>query len=236
MYKTWLIFLLILLTTVSLKSKNPNFKFEGILGNRCENINSLAMEFIPYNPVIVEIGAYEGKITKTLAKTYPYGRIFSFEPQSNAYSQLVENMKLLPNVSTINLAVNTFNGQARLSGSGKKASLLSMKNKRKGVNVPCVVLDDWCESNGIGSIDFLCVGVGGLEWQICHSSPRILKTISVIVIKTHVEPSNRSIVSSKSLKRKLESLGFKLLSHRYEEGKEGEAIFIRKCMYDSIFN
>lgn len=238
MQKTWFIVLLLFTSILDVQAKNSSFKFEGILGTPVKNIhnmNSNAAAFLPYNPVIVEIGAFEGAGTLGLAQTYPYGKIFAFEPHPKAYSLLAKNMQFLKNVSTINLAVNIFNGTAILWGNGQRASLLHLANKEPRIGIPCVVLDDWCKHNGITHVDFLRLDAGGFEWQILQSSPEILKTVLVIVIKTHMSPPKRSILAYPFLKKLLESQEFELLSHWYQEGKEGEATFVRKYLYDSIF-
>jgi tRNA G46 methylase TrmB len=91
------------------------------------NMNAYAKAFTPYNPIIVEIGAYEGEGTITLAQSYPYGKIFAFEPNPRGYSLLVETTQSLKNVSAINLAINTSNGAARLWGDTRRASLFPLE-------------------------------------------------------------------------------------------------------------
>jgi FkbM family methyltransferase len=248
MQRAWFILLALFATVLDTQTEASLFLFEGVLGTPVKNIrnmNSNVRAFLPYNPVIVEIGAYEGEGTQDLAQTYPYGKIFAFEPHPKAYSLLAENMQFFKNVLTINLAVNTFNGTASLWRNGPCASLLHLKNQEPRIDIPCVVLDDWCKHHGITHIDFLRLDVGGLEWQILQSSPEILKTVLAIVTKTHMCPfsgfrhprlSKGSILSYPVLKKLLENQGFTLLSHWYQEGKEGEATFVRKYMYDSIFN
>ncbi len=239
MHIAWSMITVLLFSVVNAQAENPQFKFEGIWGNRCENIknmNDKAFAFMPYNPVVVEIGAYTGEGTMGLAQSYPYGTIFAFEPHPKAYSQLADNVRSLKNVSVINLAVNTFNGSANLWGDDARASLLNLENAESGINVPCVVLDEWCKSNGINHIDFLRIDAGGLEWLIIQSSPNILKTVLALSTKTYLSPSRGHRISFTLLKAVLEHQGFTMLSHWYEEGKEGEAMFIRKCMVDSIFN
>ncbi len=229
--------LLALLAIYNLHAHDPLFKFEGVLGNAVENIqnmNTNAQAFLPYNPVIVEIGAFEGTGTFSLGSAYPYGTIFAFEPHPLAYAHLVEKTHSLKNISVFQLAVSTWNGTAMLYGNGSTASLLPKTGKSR-VDVPVVVLDDWCRHQGINHIDFLRLDAGGLEWQIVESSPKILKEIIVIVIKTYMNPPQSSIPSYPILKKRLENEGFELLSHWYQEGKEGEATFIRKYMYDSLF-
>ena len=133
------------------------YKFEGVLGNVAENIqnmNSNTQGFLPYNPVIVEIGAFEGTGTFSLSSMYPYGAIFAFEPHPTAYMHLVEKTHSLKNVSVIHSAASTWNGTATLYGNGPTASLLA-QNAESQVDVPVVVLDDWCRQHSIDHIDFL---------------------------------------------------------------------------------
>lgn len=238
MFSYKIIGLSLLLLAAHVAAEESPFKFEGILGSpvtNIDNMNSYAKSFIPYNPIIVEIGAYEGKGTLNLAQTYPYGRIYAFEPNPNAYNVLLENTQSFKNVSVLNMAVNTFNGYAALWGNDRKASLLPLQKKTTYIDVPCVSLDHWCEENLIQHIDFLRLDAGGLEWQILQSSPIILDTVLVIVTKTHMYPSRQSILSFTLLRRLLENEGFELIAHWYEEGNEGEATFIRKYIYDSLF-
>jgi FkbM family methyltransferase len=222
-----------------INAEDFSFHFEGHFGRPVEdirNMNAHAPAFLPYKPVIVEIGADEGQGTLELALAYPYGKVFAFEPSPEAYSQLADNTQSLSNVSVFNLAVNTFNGTASLWGEGPQASLLPLEKGEKRIDVPCTVLDDWCKDQGIAHIDFLRLDAGGLEWHILQSSPKVLEKVLVIVTKTHMSPSGRSIPSYSLLKNLLEDQGFKLLSHWYQEKKTGEATFVRQYMYDSIFN
>jgi FkbM family methyltransferase len=228
---------LAVLVIYNLHAHDPSFKFEGVLGNATEtiqNLNSNAQAFIPYNPVIVEIGAFEGAGTVSLGSIYPYGTIFAFEPHLLAYAHLVEKTRSFKNVSVIQLAVSTWKGTATLYGNGSRASLVPQKGESQ-VDVSAVVLDDWCRQHSIDHIDFLRLDAGGLEWQIVESSPQILKEVIVIVTKTYMNSPHSSILPYPLLKKRLENEGFELLSHWYQEGKEGEATFIRKYMYDSLF-
>ena len=228
---------LALLALCNLHADDSSFKFEGVLGNVVENIQNLncnAQAFLPYNPIIVEIGAFEGTGTFGLSCSYPYGTIFAFEPHPTAYDHLVEKTHSFKNVSVVHSAVSTWNGTAMLYGNEPTASLLPQYGASP-IDVPVVVLDDWCREHGIDHIDFLRLDAGGLEWLIVESSPHILKEVIVIVTKTYMNPSHSWIPPYPLLKKRLENEGFELLSHWYQEGNEGEATFVRKYMYDSIF-
>lgn len=230
-------FFVLLLSIYNLYALDSSFKFEGILGSAVENIqnmNSYAHSFLPYNPIIVEIGAFEGAGTISLSSTYPYGTVFAFEPHPIAYGHLIENTRSLKNVVVIHSAVSTQNRTKKLYGNGPTASLIPQKQKTQ-VGVPVVILDDWCKNLGIDHIDFLRLDAGGLEWPIIESSPNILKTVIVIVTKTNMDSAQSLVLPYSILKTQLENKGFELLSHWYQEGKEGEATFVRKYMYNSIF-
>ena len=231
---------------LSLQAEESPYKFEGVLGSpstTINNMNGYVGAFIPYNPIIVEIGAYEGAGTVILAGAYPYAKIFAFEPNPKAYSILEKNVSSLKNVIPVNLAINTSYGTAKLyiglDEEDSQASLLlpsrSHSSENQEIDVPCVMLDDWCKQNGIKRIDFLRLDTGGFECQILKSSPETLKTALTIVTKTYFHKPKKSIINYFFLKRFLERNDFELLSHWYLEGQGGEALFIRKCMYDSIF-
>jgi len=239
-------FVLVAMCMISVHAlaEHSPYKFEGILGapvSVIANMNSHAKSFIPYNPTIVEIGAFEGTGTLDLARSYPYGKIYAFEPNPRAYSVLEQKLRSAKNVQLVNCAVADSNGTAILHVSSRnndaQASLLPLKNSfRKGrVTVQCVQLDDWCKQNGVDHIDFLRLDAGGFEYQILKSSPKILKKVSTIVTRTHFHKLRTINVPYFMLKYFLEMNGFELLSHWYEEGETGEATFVRKCMYDSIF-
>jgi FkbM family methyltransferase len=228
------------LLTIGLHAVGPSYKFEGVLGSPIEHINNMNANiqgFLPYNPVVIEIGAYTGGGTEGLSNGLPYGKIFAFEPNPKAYNELVERTVGRNNVFPINLAVNTFNGSARLYGKDAEFSLLRAptKHKQAVLNVPCVILDDWCKANEIDHVDCLRLDAGGFESQILQSSPEIFNSVLVIVTKTYFTASNPSVVLYPKLKALLEKKGFELLSHWYQEGKQGEATFVRKYFYDSIF-
>lgn len=227
------------LTILKLEAIDSSYKFEGLFGSPVENINNLnqhAQSFLPYNAVIVEVGAYRGEGTIQLSGAYPYGKIYAFEPLPDNYSVLINRAGQCKNVSLCNLALSTSDNMIRLWGDGSQASLFSQeKEGEKWIEVPCILLDKWCKLNDIDHIDFLRLDIGGCEWQIINSSPEILKTVIVLVIKTHIQPSNPSIPSYNVIKKSLDDLGFELFSHWYQEGNEGEATFVRKYMYDSIF-
>lgn len=223
-------------------------KYEGApeyeIGNhsvqtRLEIIDS----FLPDHPIVFEAGAYNGDDSVKLAKMWPTGLIFSFEPNPNAFRLYEEKSKDIENMFGYNLALNTYNGTTDFFlcwGTGGTdpifegaSSLLEPSEEMKihyvgpKIEVPCVVLDDWCEENYLSQIDFMWLDLEGFELQLFKSSPNILKTVKVIYTETNFFKFREGTTQYASLRDYLTTQGFTMIAHWYNEGLQGDAIFVR---------
>jgi FkbM family methyltransferase len=228
------------------RSQGSPLRFDGVLGEPVlviDNLNQNAQAFLPYNPTLIEIGAHEGNGTMDLARTYPYGRIYAFEPNPRAFAVLSERVYGQGHVLAINLALATAEGEATLhlpSGGGDRdGSLLAPRpsgdGAGAGIRVSCATVDEWCRQRGLARVEFLRLDAGGFELQILQHSRKVLETTLVVVTRTYHHKPRAGIVSYPILRLFLEMAGFELLSHWYEEGVEGEAVFLRRTLYDSLF-
>jgi FkbM family methyltransferase len=221
-------------------------RFEGVLGepvSTIDNLNYNARAFLPYNPTIVEVGAHEGTGTIGLAQAYPHARIYACEPNPRAFAALEARLRPFPQVVAVEMAFGTSTGDAtlHLGRADRDASLLSPRElsppaqQHSSVRVSSITLDDWCECNKLHRIDFLRVDAGGFELQVLQHGRRVLETALVVVTTTYWDEPRQGVISYPILKLFLEMAGFELLSHWYEEGLRGEATFVRKVLYDSLF-
>ena len=229
-------------------------KFDGLFGRTdISSLTHLAHFFLPYNPVVVEIGAYEGVNTLNLAKSFQDGIVIAFEPNPRAFERLSSAVKQsnLDNIRIFNLAINNSSGKATLyldhgdscndpqfekfSSLLKKVPSGSQKCQCPFIEVSCVTLDDWCENNQISRIDFIQIDAEGNELQILKRSRNILKTVKVICTKTYFSLARVEATQFLALNKFLESMGFEMLAHWYLEGLEGEATFIRKEFYNALY-
>ncbi len=249
MFKSLIFCLAVLISTVNAQVEYPA-RFEGIFeelkqygGKRLD----LVAKFLPENPVIFEAGGHYGTDTLRLAIQWPDATIISFEPNPHAFAIHQETTKGVTNIRGYNLAVNNYIGTATLyvcHGTGGDnpvfegaSSLLEpsdwMKIHYQGpkVEVPCVILDDWCEENGVDQIDFMWLDLEGLEFQVLQSSPEILDKVKVIYTETNFKEFRRGMTQYKQLKTFLEKRGFRLLAHWYAEGFQGDAIFVKKELF-----
>jgi len=211
----------------------------------------LVAKFIPDDPVIFEAGGHYGEDTVRLAKRWPNGSVISFEPNPAAFIRLSETVKDYESIHGYNLAVNNYSGTAVLNvcyGSTgddpvfegassllEPSKCMEIHYKGPKVKVPCVILDNWCMKNEIDHIDFMWLDLEGLELQILKSSPIILSTVKVIYTETNMFKFRKGTTQFESLRSFLEKSGFKLLSHWYNEGLQGDAIFVNKELFDLAF-
>ncbi len=242
---------------LSLHAQEHTPRFEGILGEPTAQISNMTANigyFLPYNPVIVEAGGYEGENAKRLANLYPQGKVFVFEPNPRAFQALLHTVEGLENVTatqaalytcsgTVNLHLNhgVYNNDIRLEPLSSLLQTFYPGNvpfsafKGPSVEVPGIVLDDWCRERQVDHIDCLLLDTEGFELQILKSSPEILKTVIVIHTKTNLAMFRKGTTQYRELYEFLAQSGFTLLSHWYLEGLQGEATFIQTRIFDAIF-
>lgn len=225
-------------------------KSDGLFSSYEKHPLDLVAFFIPDDPVIFEAGAHYGEDTITMKKKWPKAKMICFEPNPNAFKKHIENTKNLPGINRQQLAVNTYNGTVTFhlcyGSTGNDpifdgaSSILeasdSMKIHYQGpkITVPCVVLDDWCKSNKIDRIDFMWLDLEGVEGQLFKSSPQILSTVKVIYAETNLYPFRVDTTQYSDLNIILVKAGFIMLSHWYYEGLQGNAIFVKKELFDKL--
>jgi FkbM family methyltransferase len=212
------------------------------------NVNySFLVQFLPYNPIIVEAGAYRGEKTVLAAQAWPHHRsIIAFEPNPSAFEALQKRVvdEKLGRVHVHNLALNSYNGEADLFISEfheSESSLLPPTEEMSGyyqgsqTRVPCVVFDDWCEKNQIDSIDILRLELEGLEMKVLEGASKILKNTKIIIVESFFRPYRVDMCNYFYLKDLLTKANFVPLAHWYEQGERGLAIYVSQEMYDAYF-
>lgn len=222
-------------------------RFEGVYSEYGDKRLDLVAKFIPNNPVIFEAGGHYGYDTVEMSHKWPRARVLSFEPNPYAFKKFLKTTQGISNIEGYPLAVGMHNGTATLNicefdatedpAYGMSGSLLEssdwMEEGYKGphVSVPCVVLDDWSHENNVSHIDFMWLDLEGYELQFLQSSPEILNTVKVIYAETNFKEFRKGMTQYSQLKDFLEKSGFRLLSHWYSRGLQGDAIFIKNELY-----
>ncbi len=211
------------------------------------NLNFL-VQLLPYNPVIVEVGAYCGAETARAAQIWPRSQIHALEPNPRAFSELEKMVaeKKLENVKTYNSAVHDHDGMALLHlyrgpfgedlSYEHESSLLPLEHiDCPKLEVACYTLDHWCQQNGIHKIDLLRLELEGSELQVLQASPEILKHVKVIYVQTFFYPYREQTTNYFLLKDFLYKANFVVLAHWYSPGGRGNAIYVSQELFDAYF-
>lgn len=246
---------LTLLACVGQAQLSANTYYEGTSTFRSNGAvgYSWMVQFLPYNPVIVECGAFYGKEVVRAAQIWPKGKVIAFEANPRAFSILEHTLmeEKLDNVKIYPFAVNDYNGQAKLylnfgptgrdSSYEDKTSLLEPTpaeapySKGPKIEVPCIALDDWCKENGINKIDVLRLDLEGAELRALQSSSEILKTVKLIIVQSFFHPYRIGTPNYFVLKDFLTRANFVPLAHWYTPGGRGTAVYISNELFDAYF-
>ena len=219
-------------------------QFDGNKEYENENKLDVIDKYMPENPIIFEAGGHYGEDSKVLARRWRNANVITFEPNPNAFEKLCSATINIPTIFSYNLAVNNYNGIAILNvcygstgddpvfeGASSilpAAECMEIHYQGPKVEVPCVILDDWCLSNNVDHIDFMWLDLEGLELQVLESSPKILETVKIIYTETNFFEFRKGTTQYGQLEKFLLKNGFTMVAHWYNKGLQGDALFIRK--------
>lgn len=222
-------------------------EFEGV--SEIYNIRNLRIlaQFLPPNPIILEAGAYQGRDTLKIGQKFPEGTVYAFEPLKTAFPILCETVNSLTNVKCLNQALDYTSGIKNFyicHGTYGKSpvfefhSSLLPPTKEMEVHllgpieeVPCISLVDFCAKENIQKIDLLWLSAEGNEKQILIGATHLLNSTSLVYIRSQLFKSRLSMTHFQDLKKFMEKNGFILLSHFFFPNIHGDALFIKKELF-----
>jgi len=203
-------------------------------------------KYLPTNPNIIEAGAYIGTDSVRMAKKWPEGHIYSFEPVPKLYEILLDHTKEYANIHTFEFAIGNSIGKAKMHVSElcdkpgtpfASSSLLAPKKHLyldrsihfpKVLDVDVTTFDNFLEENEISHIDFLWLDMQGFELNALKASPKILKSVKVILTEIEFSEAYENQYLFKDIKHWLEEQGFQMIGFNKECRWYGDAIFIKK--------
>jgi FkbM family methyltransferase len=131
----------------------------------------------PFNVnAIIDGGAYHGLISKQLLSLLPNAIVYAFEPQKESFAVLEYNVRDIPNIKPMNLALSSASGRKELHVTEKPYSsslfprgIFGEKyypeaTRPHGIHmVDVVTLDEWVGGAGISCIDIIKLDLRGHE-------------------------------------------------------------------------
>lgn len=162
-----------------------------------QEVLDVVKRFLPDNPLILDAGAFDGTDTVAMAKMWPNGTLYAFEPVPQIYNWLTNNAKKCTNIHCFDVALSNKIGFQKFFLSEdpnnpgvnfQSGSLLAPKEHlnyshiefKKETIVPTITIDKWAEENHVPRIDMMWLDLQGMELDVLKSSPNILSTVKVI--------------------------------------------------------
>lgn len=248
------IFNLFYFLILSCNSVYANVFYEGSYTfSKCKQINwALIQQLLPDSRVIVDVGTHEGLSTFKAASLWPEATIFALEANPRAYVEMLKHIAEVnaKNIKTHYIAIGDHNGTAPFylarGSNGKDISYeqgssllprspdLQQTHPEPEIEVPCMILDDWCQLNNIEHIDILKLELEGFELQALQCSPNILKKVKMIYIQSFFYSDRIGMTNYFWLKDFLYKSNFIVLVHWYTPGGRGNVIYVTQDLYDLL--
>lgn len=214
-------------------------------------------KYMPDDPVIIDAGAFDGVEGSILARTWPRGRVHSFEPIPEIFEKLVQTASKTPNMSIYNYALSTTDGKSVMFISEfatqpgiatHSASLRAPKEHiqyaphvvfPRSITVDTFKIDTWAELNGIDHVDMMWLDMQGVELEVLKASPKILATTRVILLEVEFVEAYEGQYLYEDIKKWFEEKGFTLIwcnfdvNYPTQNGQWcGDALFVRKNLFE----
>jgi FkbM family methyltransferase len=154
---------------------------------------------------IFDIGANVGSISLPFAKLFPNSKVYSFEPTDYAYSKLIKNIELNPDLKSRIVPIQAF--VSKESGiSEREEAYSSWKIDGSKVDHPIhggtlqkatkqqVSIDQFLEKEKITNLKLIKIDVDGFEYEVFQGMQETLKKREVIVIFEFMGHTGPSIV------------------------------------------
>lgn len=201
-------------------------------------------EIAPYVPaaaVVVEAGAHVGSDTVRLARRWPKGHVYAFEPVPELFAKLQTRAACRRNVSCIQLALGERDGteEIHVSGGASDASSSLLRPKEhlrdhpnvtfgRTATVEVRTLDSWAAENGVGRVDLLWLDLQGLELQVLQAAPTTLAGVSVIHAEVSLHETYEGVALYPELAQWLAAQGFAIAVERLPWDDMGNVLFVRE--------
>jgi FkbM family methyltransferase len=149
---------------------------------------------------IFDVGAFIGDISRAYVNIFPTAHVYSFEPFSRSFEQLMANMVAYPNVHVYNIGLsdiagrqvfytNTFaptNSLLEPDPAANKTWGNGVVRGRAAAECEFTTLDEFIEKNNIARIDILKIDVQGAETRVLDGAKNALKDGRIALIYSEI--------------------------------------------------
>lgn len=176
-------------------------------------------------PIIFDVGAYTGQVTKKYRKVFPDALICCFEPYPDTFKTLsliqdrrtfTYNLAVSDREDFVNLQVNSDCATNSLltpsKGIERWADNVDAAMPMDAIRVKSTTIDAFCKQNNIGHINILKMDIQGGEMMALRGAHRMLSSQQVSLIYTELlfVPLYQGQASFEAILNYLASWGYKL--------------------------
>lgn len=178
------------------------------------------------NPVIFDVGAYDGRTSILYRQVFKNAEIYAFEPSINAHRILCDKSLDFKLFCPLNIALSNFSGIGTFyvnkndtTNSLMKTDKISSKNwgesfeTVKKYSVDVIKVDDFCSNFQIDKIDILKLDAQGSELDILDGAKNMLrqKKIGLICTEIHALPAYKNQCKMWEYFEYMEKIGYGLV-------------------------
>jgi FkbM family methyltransferase len=193
---------------------------------------------------VLDIGANVGGFAFTIRPLFPAAQIYSFEPLSDCYQQMLEHLQGAANFAAFNVALGDQAGELafRRSSHHPSSSFLVMADLHKTafpttaghqtVTVRIERLDDFAAQLNLRPPLLIKIDVQGYEGHVLRGGARTVQQAQAIIIETSFEPLYEEQPLFPDIYRTLSDWGF---AYRGGVDQSGSPRDGRPLQQDSLF-
>jgi len=199
---------------------------------------------------LFDVGANMGQTSLDYATHFPNSTIYAFEPIASTYKKLCENVKHLPQVKPIQIAIGNTQESIEINllpESNAQQNSLNNKSQDNGPKeiVQVNTIDNLMSELNVSEIDLLKIDTEGFEMNVLNGAQSAFQNnkIKMIYIEVGFAKANTHNTNFLAIYSKMEELGF-IFYGIYEisqigiktEYHYGNALFINKNEIHSCFD
>jgi len=139
---------------------------------------------------IFDVGANDGQSIGEFRRYFPEAVIHSFEPCKGTFEQLVSNTRGMPGLALNNTALGAREERRVLIGHDEnymnsflEAGKDCWSNVCSREEVAVTTLDDYCDEQGVSSIDILKIDTQGYDLEVLRGGERTLEYTDFVYLE-----------------------------------------------------
>ena len=154
-----------------------------------KELGILLKKIVKANDVFLDIGANIGYFSLLTAINLPSSKVISFEPVSNLFMELNENISInsIKNITPVNAAVGETNEEKEIflsapDNMGMSSFQQPENYSGKKEKVSVIAIDEWFKKSGLAKIDLIKLDVEGSELAALKGMKEVLEIEKPILI------------------------------------------------------